>query len=460
MKTVSLLNQTKQTAWKWTAGIALVTVVLSAGLFALLFFQDSERGILSLANSSISSYRSDILSGDVRSVELQLNREFKNDSSEKFIFLDSTKIPWVGDLREQSLNTCDNANGVCRDLLNAKLILDLPIYFDSEKKILWGYLHVEKKPNVHWSIIFYVSLTILLGMLLLAFGLYFQFLKSVKLVSTTMETWATHLSKDPKDSTLFANVPFEEIQPIALSLAGLNKEITLLEKSAREQGSLNTLRSIGHDILNPVSRIKRMLGLLQIHASTSPAYDAETFSNLNANLKRLSGYAEQIKSLYKKNTGENSSTLSPIDISRELLAIANEVSQDADAINKKIAFEMDLSPNCYVNVPSPIVGRIAENLLLNSFHASSDKSLVKVRSFATNEYVHFVIEDNGAGIADEIKSKVFDPDFTTKINKGTGLGLFVVKQLCEEYKGNIKFSSRLGVGTTFEVAFPKAEVFL
>jgi len=121
---------------------------------------------------------------------------------------------------------------------------------------------------------------------------------------------------------------------------------------------------------------------------------------------------------------------------------------------------MDLSPDCYVNVPSPIVGRITENLLLNSFHASSDKSVVTVRSFATIDHIHFAIEDNGAGIADEIKSKVFDPDFTTKTNKGTGLGLFVVKQLCEEYKGNIKFSSRLGVGTTFEVSFPKAEVFL
>jgi signal transduction histidine kinase len=149
-----------------------------------------------------------------------------------------------------------------------------------------------------------------------------------------------------------------------------------------------------------------MLGLLQIQASTDPAYDAETFSSLNANLKRLSGYAEQIKSLYKRNTGEKSSTLSPIDISYELLAIANEVSQDADAINKKIVFEMDLSPDCYVDVPSPIVGRITENLLLNSFHASSDKSVVKIRSFSTNEHIHFVIEDNGAGIADEIKSKV------------------------------------------------------
>ncbi len=456
MKTISLLSQTKQTAWKWTAGVALATVALSAGLFALLFFKDSERDILSIANSSIASYRTDILSGDVRSVELQLNRDFKIDSSEKFIFLDSKKQPWIGDLREQQFKSCDNANGICRDLFRGMLTVDLPIYFDSEKNNLWGYLHVEKKPTVHWAIIFYVSFTIFIGMLLLALSLYRQFIKSVQLVSFTMETWATQLSKDPKDSTLFAQAPFTEIEPIALSLAGLNVEIALFEKAARDQGSLHTLRSVGHDILNPVSRIKRLLGVLQIQSSSKQNYDEDLFTNLNANLKRLSGYAEQLKSLYKKNIGEESQALSPIDISNEILAIATEVGQDADAISKGISFEMDLAPMCYVNVPSSIVGRITENLFLNSFHASPEKSKIKVKSFSTEQRVHLIIADEGCGIDEEIKAKVFDPDFTTKINKGTGLGLFVVKQLCEEYNGDINFTSTLNVGTTFEISFPKA----
>jgi len=457
VKAISLLNQTKQTAWKWTAGIALATVALSAGLFALLFFKDSERDILSIASSSIASYRTDILSGDVRSVELQLNRDFKIDSSEKFMFLDSKKQPWIGDLRERQLTTCNNADGVCRNLLSGKITVDLPIYFDSEKDNLWGYLHIEKKPTVHWAIIFYVSLTILIGMLLLALSLYHQFIKSVQLVSSTMETWSIQLSKDPKDSTLFTQAPFAEIEPIALSLAGLNVEIALLEKAARDQGSLHTLRSVGHDILNPVSRIKRLLGVLQIQSSSMPSYDSELFSNLNANLKRLSGYAEQLKSLYKKNIGEESQALSPIDISNEILAIANEVGLDADAISKEISFEMDLAPKCYVNVPSSIVGRITENLFLNSFHASPEKSIIKVKSFSANQRVHLIITDEGCGIDDEIKTKVFDPNFTTKINKGTGLGLFVVKQLCEEYSGRISFTSTLNVGTTFEISFPIAQ---
>lgn len=460
MKTISLLSQTKQTAWKWTAGVALTTVTLSAGLFALLFFKDSERDILSIANSSIASYRTDILSGDVRSVELQLNRDFKIDSSEKFIFLDNKKQPWIGDLRGQQFKSCDNSNGICRDILRGMFTVDLPIYFDSEKNNLWGYLHVEKKPTVHWAIIFYVSFTIFIGMLLLAFSLYRQFIKSVQLVSSTMETWATQLSKDPKDSTLFAQAPFAEIEPIALSLTGLNVEIALFEKTARDQGSLHTLRSVGHDILNPVSRIKRLLGVLQMQSSSKQNYDEDLFTNLNANLKRLSGYAEQLKSLYKKNIGEGPQALSPIDISSEILAIATEVGQDTDAISKEISFEMDLAPKCYVNVPSSIVGRITENLFLNSFHASPERSKIKVKSFSTDQRVHLIIADEGHGIDDEIKAKVFDPDFTTKINKGTGLGLFVVKQLCEEYNGDINFTSTLNVGTTFEISFPKAAEIL
>ena len=350
---------------------------------------------------------------------------------------------------------CSIPEKICHDLANEKLLVDIPIYFDSESKALWGFLHIEKHPNIHWEIILAVSLALLLGMLSLAFVLQSQFMKSISVVSTTMQDWSEHLRHNPKDSQNFETAPFKELEPIAYSLRGLNKEISELENLAQKRGSLNTLRSIGHDILNPVARMKRILGVMKLQ----PSYSGnELVTNLESNLKRLSGYAEQIKSLYKREAGDSQRSSDITDLSLEIRNLTGDLSNDHDLLAKGITLELSLQPNCFVNAPPSVLSRIAENLILNSLHASLPNSTVKVSTFGGNGSVVLNISDSGAGIPDTIKDKVFDANFTTKINKGTVLGLFVVRQLCEECAGTIKFSSEVDQGTTFEVSFPHSGV--
>jgi signal transduction histidine kinase len=65
------------------------------------------------------------------------------------------------------------------------------------------------------------------------------------------------------------------------------------------------------------------------------------------------------------------------------------------------------------------------------------------------------IADSGTGIEKENLEKIFDPLFTTKEqDKGTGLGLFVVKQIVDEFSGTIQVDSEPGKGTTFFIRFP------
>jgi signal transduction histidine kinase len=68
--------------------------------------------------------------------------------------------------------------------------------------------------------------------------------------------------------------------------------------------------------------------------------------------------------------------------------------------------------------------------------------------------VKISVADNGVGIADEVKDKVFEPKFTTK-SSGMGLGLGMVKNIVETYNGQISFTSQAGKGTVFTVVFPK-----
>ncbi len=67
-----------------------------------------------------------------------------------------------------------------------------------------------------------------------------------------------------------------------------------------------------------------------------------------------------------------------------------------------------------------------------------------------------IVIDNGIGISEENAPKVFEPKFTTK-SSGMGLGLAMVKNIVETYKGNITFTSAVGKGTVFKLSFPKEE---
>jgi two-component system nitrogen regulation sensor histidine kinase NtrY len=100
--------------------------------------------------------------------------------------------------------------------------------------------------------------------------------------------------------------------------------------------------------------------------------------------------------------------------------------------------------------------RVITNLIKNAIQAvptvETPRILVSVAS--EQGQVKIMVADNGVGIGDEYRDKVFEPKFTTK-SSGMGLGLGMVKNIVETYKGSIDFTSQVGKGTVFTVRFPK-----
>ena len=98
------------------------------------------------------------------------------------------------------------------------------------------------------------------------------------------------------------------------------------------------------------------------------------------------------------------------------------------------------------------------NLIKNSIQAIEQNQTVEprieVRVFSKKDQVIISVKDNGLGVLDENKDKVFEPKFTTK-SSGMGLGLAMVKKILKNYGGDISFLSEEGKGTTFRVNFPK-----
>ena len=100
--------------------------------------------------------------------------------------------------------------------------------------------------------------------------------------------------------------------------------------------------------------------------------------------------------------------------------------------------------------------QVVMNLCLNACQAMPDGGELSISlSRSIDKEIILEIVDTGTGIKRENLEKIFNPLFTTKEQgKGTGLGLFVVKQVVDEYKGKIEVRSKPGKGTTFVIRFP------
>lgn len=454
MKSESLEQNVKRQAFAWTTAGIVFTLCLTGSLSLVLMFKDTEREIETLSTSAIASERTEILSGDVRSTELRLRKTFALKPSERLLFLDQKRAPWVGDLRQEPVASCEGLTP-CRQWLQQRIVLERPIFFDEDGKHLWGYLYIEKDARANWSLILGVALAVVVGMLFQGIGAYYNTLKSVRAVSAVLAAWAKKISENPKDQSAYSQAPFTEIAPVGNALHGMKDYINALESNAREQGALVTLRGIGHDILNPVARMKRILGLLEVEGRSNP----ETLASLRANLKRLSGYAEQLKLIYKRQLGEANDTTPTVDVAKEVRDLASELLSDPEAIEKRLILEINANESCASRIPAPALSRIVENLCSNGIHASPEGATLSLKVEPKGDRVSILVRDEGSGISEELQARIFEPDFTTKGNKGTGLGLFVVKQVCEQYGGRIAFSSDKS-GTSFTLDFPRVEVSL
>ena len=100
---------------------------------------------------------------------------------------------------------------------------------------------------------------------------------------------------------------------------------------------------------------------------------------------------------------------------------------------------------------------IISNLLSNAIkYADLNKQemLISVKTYLDNGYNKIEVTDNGIGIKEEFKDNIFEMYFGTNKNKGSGLGLYIVKEAVENIQGNISVFSESTVGSKFVVTIP------
>ncbi|MGO9598776.1 MAG: sensor histidine kinase [Isosphaeraceae bacterium] len=110
------------------------------------------------------------------------------------------------------------------------------------------------------------------------------------------------------------------------------------------------------------------------------------------------------------------------------------------------------------NLPCVLVTRdhltqVILNLVLNAIDATDDQGHINLRAGAADGWLELCVEDDGRGISLADRCRLFQPFFTTKPH-GTGLGLFISRQILEEFSGTLTFQSEPGQGSAFTIRLP------
>ena len=122
--------------------------------------------------------------------------------------------------------------------------------------------------------------------------------------------------------------------------------------------------------------------------------------------------------------------------------------------------EIDCPPDLEITTIKGDLQQIASNLIANALDALEPGGHLKLKAFSEHSGTKLEVEDNGSGIAVENLDRIFEPFFTTKKVTGTGLGLWVVKDLVDQQGGTISvISSTNGTrrGTRFSLFLPSLQ---
>jgi PAS domain S-box-containing protein len=210
--------------------------------------------------------------------------------------------------------------------------------------------------------------------------------------------------------------------------------------------------TIAHEVNNPMEAIKNAIFLLEsgLKPDATPIYDI-----LKKETERVARIVRQMLSLYRHS--EQVSTVDLNAIVEDSLAL---FARQLERSNVQVSTELDKLPGI---VGSPDQFRqVVSNLLVNARDSMASNGggrlLIRTRQVRSPDDVHakvkLLIADTGSGIAPEMLNTMFEPFFSTKGEKGTGLGLWIVKGIVENHSGSIRVRSKPGQGTVFRVEIP------
>ena len=234
-------------------------------------------------------------------------------------------------------------------------------------------------------------------------------------------------------------------------------DITDLIQAQREAAWGEVARRLAHEIKNPLTPIQLSAERLQMKlAGKLPTAEQDILlrstNTIVAQVGALKGMVDDF-SLYSRSSRLKPAMLSLNELARDVLVLYESVM---------VVLDIQLADNLpMISADPALLRQVIHNLIQNALDAcaSAVAPRITIATKLIGERVCLTVEDNGSGIRDDVKTRIFEPYVTTK-PKGTGLGLAIVKKIIDEHRGTIIVTNVKPTGARVEIELQQQFVAL
>lgn len=222
----------------------------------------------------------------------------------------------------------------------------------------------------------------------------------------------------------------------------------------------NLIKILAHDLRTPINQVQGLAQLLLMENPTLPTDQKESVNKIIDSSIRLNAMIGKILDVDAIESNRVNLHLEKIDMNALIKRIVG--SFDKAAVKKEINLSFSAaSETVSVKGDMLYMTGIIENLLSNAIKFSTRRKNVSVETSVQNSHVRLCIRDEGPGLTEDDKQKIFQKfqrlsAQPTDGERSTGLGLSIVRKYTELMNGRVWFESETGIGTSFNLEFPQA----
>ncbi|MED1864826.1 PAS domain S-box protein [Fictibacillus nanhaiensis] len=236
-----------------------------------------------------------------------------------------------------------------------------------------------------------------------------------------------------------------EIIGVTRDISDRKKSEDLLRQSDKLSIVGQLAASVAHEIRNPLTSLKGFIQFLQESKEVDPS---NYYSIMDKELNRIDQIMGQLLLLAKPQVRTYKKTCL-----KEIIEFVETLLQpEAVVQNIKIKTMMaDVLP--HIHAEENELKQVLINLLKNAIDSMNDGGEIMIQAQKIDSQIHVTVKDQGCGIPRNRIEKMCEPFYTTK-EKGTGLGLMISSKIMKEHKGELRFTSIEGEGTTASMVLP------
>lgn len=231
----------------------------------------------------------------------------------------------------------------------------------------------------------------------------------------------------------------DELQNSISEKMKMEKELARIDR-LRLMGEISA--SIAHEVRNPLSAIKSSAKYMKENG-----FDEELLDIIIKESNQLENFIYKFNHFIRKS-----------DMNKENIVLADFFKELEDYMkmylkDKKVSYQIDIKSSLKsITTDRIALKHILLNLIVNAFESVSDTEDGKVTISVENDdnYIYFIVKDNGRGVSEHEQNSIFEPFYTTK-KDGTGLGLSISLKLSTELNGNISVENDNGAKFTLRL---------